>query len=1255
MFQKVKKLFFGIAGKVGPRKRNELAGEKRYALLVPICLEDNEVAQYSDEFELAFNHPDAKNIALSGPYGAGKSSIAITMETNELSKGRTWAHISLANFEGVPDGRSVEDEILSQLVYKVPANSLSRSRLRPLRDGSKLGDAVRAALIVLFGLVTVFLFYEVNSGISFSFPHVSAETIFVVAMTIWCIFVGYIIYCEIRTKFITRVFKRFKFLNAEVELFEKDGDTVLDKYMDDIVYVLNNSKLDVLVFEDIDRFGNLAVFEKLRRINDLANENRRAPLRFLYLVKDSLFLDPHDRTKFFDFIIPVIPHVDPSNSINLLKRGLAVGGIRVDKSFLYQLSTFVDDPRILKEICNETLHYRDFLFPGDEILKYSPEKLVGIISYKVIFPKDYENLQIGRGYVQSLFAKKAKFVDRINEDNSRKIDEFLEEIRRIDRNLKVNEDELQLLYLSVFEEFRQWPEFAYYEGDDSTEPSELIRSIESSRGADLDNMLHRLEYGDTRYSDRLKEVRESSDTASAIYRYKIEMLKRKSSEYARMTLSDLIGECGNEIDFFTLTPSDLAREEDYDEFGIDKVMTSTYFPLIRFLISQGWLDETFPRYMSKIYPDSIFPGDLDFVNSILGAGPSRPEYRVSNCEAVLIRLDRKVLSRSGARNYSLLDWVLSSGDNEYAEAILAGVAHDRDSCFLAGFLNSDYSNSFIFSRLDEIYAEWPADIMGNEAIEDDQKMGSLRCALVADELSAAILKNSQAIGEFISLDSGFLSVPVSNPQGFVEALAQVSFSPRDIDIETCDKRVLTGVIERGMYVPDAKLVSKLFNWKYAEAIGQLPITELNDALYKEVDGVIRRRVTSDIDCYVASLVCDSRYPLRDKDDAIAMVLNTEGLSLNTCRAYIGSLEKCVSELSKIVSNDFVRLILEEGKAKATTTNLLDGYNRLGFDEGLSKFLANCGAIERIGINDEDEAAKATAQGLLESCLACDCLDVDTVERVIHSLGSSFPAVSLPIDEDSKISMAISLHAFQVTERNLKSMRSAYPELVSRFAMCDLRAYTDLVCGVDGESPLCMFVADEAVELFGKVDADLGQKMRMANALNERVSAKPSFPDEVNICLIERDLYDSFESLVSLYSQGGKLLQEVIAKEIESKPWDFLEIDLPDALEVRLLAVMKNQPRDNLVDFVARRIDALCKKDDRAKVKFIFQRASMENYVKLIDGPVAMIEATPTDDYLLGVLEDIGMCGNVAKEINGEGKRRASSRGYRRGKVAEAKA
>jgi hypothetical protein len=156
------------------------------------------------------------------------------------------------------------------------------------------------------------------------------------------------------------IFRKISLQGNEIEIFEEQNDSYFDKYLNEVLYLFENVEADVIVFEDMDRFNASRIFERLREVNTLVNIQRKKeqgdnyiPLRFFYLLRDDIFISK-DRTKFFDYIIPIVPIVDSSNSYEQFLKHLKEGNLldKFDQSFLQSLSLYVDDMRILKNIYN---------------------------------------------------------------------------------------------------------------------------------------------------------------------------------------------------------------------------------------------------------------------------------------------------------------------------------------------------------------------------------------------------------------------------------------------------------------------------------------------------------------------------------------------------------------------------------------------------------------------------------------------------------------------------------------------------------------------------------------------------------------------------------------------------------------------------------------------------------------------------------------------------------------------------------------
>ncbi|WP_257977355.1 YobI family P-loop NTPase, partial [Vibrio parahaemolyticus] len=97
-----------------------------------------------------------------------------------------------------------------------------------------------------------------------------------------------------------------------------------------------------------------------------------------------------ERTKFFEFIIPVIPIINTSNSIDMvLKQGerLALDE-GLDHQFLREVSRYLNDLRLIQNIFNEySIYSANLETDGENYL--DANKLLAVLIYKNVYPRDF--------------------------------------------------------------------------------------------------------------------------------------------------------------------------------------------------------------------------------------------------------------------------------------------------------------------------------------------------------------------------------------------------------------------------------------------------------------------------------------------------------------------------------------------------------------------------------------------------------------------------------------------------------------------------------------------------------------------------------------------------------------------------------------------------------------------------------------------------------------------------------------------------
>ncbi len=394
-------------------------------------------SSYIEAMKYALEDEDIKNIAISGNYGSGKSSFIETYKS--INKDFKPLHISLAHFSSVNNiengdnsqinlvknnaensnlrdqTKIIEGKIINQLLHQIDSKYIPMTIFKSKKNPRLSEIVFLSATLLLFVLPTLLLLNYSQLAILSrellpTFPHIGN----IIRILAYLILTGNLIstvYRLSKLQLNRRLIKILSFrgtnISGEIEVFQNEETSYFDKYLDDVLYLFDNCQSNIIIFEDIDRFQTNLIFEKLREINTLVNNKKKKEqkLLFIYLVKDDMFIS-QDRTKFFDFIIPIIPVVTSSNSGEKIGEILTNLGESnsVSKALLKQVAIYIDDMRLAYNICNEFVLYKNNLFSQEENdnnkLNLSVDKIFAIIVYKNIFPKDFSLLQKDLGFLE---------------------------------------------------------------------------------------------------------------------------------------------------------------------------------------------------------------------------------------------------------------------------------------------------------------------------------------------------------------------------------------------------------------------------------------------------------------------------------------------------------------------------------------------------------------------------------------------------------------------------------------------------------------------------------------------------------------------------------------------------------------------------------------------------------------------------------------------------------------------------------------
>lgn len=680
--------------------------------------------KYVETLDWALNDERIKNIAITGPYGAGKSSIiASYLRKRPYIKKRS-LNISLANFSKKKndivenetkkfDEKDIQRSILKQLFYKTKPSKIPLSRYRKLYKPNAVKIFMLLVLTFLLVLMISYIFnyssFNRNIGlIDTAYKRLVSEKIpsiliILIVTVIVFLVIGVII------KLISYLYSRFSIskinLGSFAEASQDIGSSIFDKNMDEIMYFFENTGYRIVFFEDLDRWDNTSIFLHLRELNSTLNRDEliREPIIFIYAIGDDFFNNDEERTKFFDFIIPVIPVMTSTNAGEFLINKLKSYKDISDK-FLYDVSPYISNIRILDNICNEFRIYEPIIIRHQK-LQLSREKLLALIIFKNLFPKDFVDLEKEKGIVKDAFDKKDKYIEQIRKSIQADISAERERLKDIKEDNFSSYKEVISVFLAAVTGYKGLATYFYCSRTSDITADQLIskeKSLTDLKDGEVYQINFRNFSGDRDYiqerlSDKLIDkyikhvdlIGQKNETGIEKLQQNIEHQKEKIEKLGTTTLKDLI----DKYNIIDQLPDDLMKND-----------------LLVFLLRRGYIDEQYANYINYFKNTSITNEDQNFILSIKNRRRLAQDFHLTQVGNIVSRLQDFEFKQKEIYNNDLLNYLLvatKQDENKKLDNFINQLADETDDSwkFIEEYLHHAGKNEAKF--IQKLAHAWP--------------------------------------------------------------------------------------------------------------------------------------------------------------------------------------------------------------------------------------------------------------------------------------------------------------------------------------------------------------------------------------------------------------------------------------------------------------------------------------------------------------------------------------------------------------------
>ena len=939
-----------------------------------------EYEPYATILKKKVEDPNVKNIGIVAPYGAGKSSLIATYIENEKKSNpefeKNIISISLANYSSIvkeiepkentintensvschsdsqkrcdnhissidaKNEQEIEKSILQQLFYKNNNENTPASRFKVLQNNTK-NNILLTVLITLCTVSTLFITFQFFDNLFKINPAWDYKWYFIVsAIIISVITFSLISFGIIRSKYV----KSIQVGDLHFEKNESESISIFNQYLDEIIYFFQNNDFKILIIEDLDRFNNLDIFSKLKELNTLLNNNdgikkKHKKITFVYAVKDSMFNNEEERSKFFEFILPVIPSITSDNVRDELSKELKtilnLKDIPLSSQLVIDISDYISSRRILNNIISDFLIHMSLL-QIDSNNNKNLDKLFALMLLKNVLPLEYERLQ-GQSKKSIIYnilnSTKTQVQSVLCREIKIEIDKLTNYFLDLKKEKLKNLDELHYLLSGVL--LKENPGFV-----------SLTTSIESFYGIKTLNYKYRTNSYYNQTSTAKQDItpleEKYFDEAGYFYNREKNIINNSKEKHEELvnkknSLTEQIHKILN-MTFFELY--DLYPDEFPNEIFEEN--------LIKLLLVNGYIDETHMDFLSKHKDDFITYNDKQVKQRINRKEKLNIFEKIDSPERLIISLEKNRFNSINILNYYVVKELVenSSSHKEKYETFIECINRNISTfkLFIEQVANFDYEYSEFFIKLTKEKPEVFKWIYESTVILQEKKSSILWSIINGSNITESdiiSINESGCLTEFINHSSEFCNKYTNNNCDIeiLDNILRIELISIDNFVENKYSKY---ILEHDRYCFTIKNINTilsdfygvrkaLINVKNYEVISSLPECSL------------KARVINNLNEYIRKLYNAIETGDLSSDSFIELLVN-KSIDLET-KKLIVSKEVAVIPYVADLEDEILEQLVSQDQIILTTSHILEIFKKIS-PTVVSEYLINhIGEIE----------------------------------------------------------------------------------------------------------------------------------------------------------------------------------------------------------------------------------------------------------------------------------------------------------------------
>lgn len=434
--------------------------------------------------------------------------------------------------------------------------------------------------------------------------------------------------------------------------------------------------------------------------------------------------------------------------------------------------------------------------------------------------------------------------------------------------------------------------------------------------------------------------------------------------------------------------------------------------LIMYLLRNGYIDESFPDYITYFYPNSLKKQDKEFLNAVQGEIKLDWDYSLIEVSEVNERLDDSDFTRIYALNFDLFEYLLQKKDMTRLKSYLS----ESNVKFVNKFLQQNSrplaAKISVLLYLIDLNQGTLKLLLTSDGILEKEKLQTIILLLSFIDFSEVSWQEDlqEVMYSFVNSNWSAIQETVDNFNELInntqiqDNLKFMEVKIKNFSFEDSHKVMSDFVYENNLYDINVQNILSLLYYMdgdvSAESVKNKPFSIL-----EQFDN-LNNYIGKNLETYMSQILPFLNEVIRDELQVVYRIVNNTAVAENLRVEYLKKVHDHSLEISELATMPILDAAIEFNKVGYNTENILNYFCEYDtWNERLIEFVNNGEHLEFSQLVFK-EFSDNLQEEFFEETVKCNQLANDKYKEILSKLGWCFTEFKKDDIPDDKVAILI---------------------------------------------------------------------------------------------------------------------------------------------------------------------------------------------------------------------------------------------------------